>query len=187
MQPRVDEALFSVLRGRRTVHDFEPGTIPAELVLQALDAARWAPNHHRTEPWRVYLLGSQAQATIAMMNAASVRAERGERAAEIKLARWTAMPNWMVMTSPLNDDQVREREDYAACCCAAQNFMLALWSAGIGVKWTTGKVVNEPKFAETVGFNPRDEQVVGLFWYGKPARIIEQHRRDVDSFVVHVD
>ena len=33
-----------------------------------------------------------------------------------------------------------ERENYAACCCAAQNLMLYLWRQGIGVKWTTGGI-----------------------------------------------
>ncbi len=38
------------LRERRTVHVFKPAVPPLEIITQAVDLARWAPNHHRTEP-----------------------------------------------------------------------------------------------------------------------------------------
>lgn len=174
-----------VLRERRTVHDFRPEAVPESLVERALELARWAPNHHRTEPWRFYLLGPRARAAIAELNAGLVAARQGERAAEIKLKRWQAVPGWLVMTSSASVDALREQEDYAACCCAAQNFMLALWSAGVGVKWTTGAVVREAGFADIVGLDPLAERVVGLFWYGWPAGpLTEQQRRPLDACLV---
>lgn len=186
--PSERAALLKALRERRTVHDFLAEPVPEALIEEALDCARWAPNHHRTEPWRVYLLGARARTAIAHANAALVAAARGERAAEIKRDRWLAMPGWLVMTSPLSaDDALREREDYAACCCAAQNFMLALWAAGVGVKWTTGKIVSTAEFAAAVGFDSDAEQVVGLFWYGWPATVIDQHRRPVSAFLSRVE
>ena len=57
-------------------------------------------------------------------------------------------------------------EDYAACCCAAQNLMLYLWSLDIGVKWSTGGVIKHPDFSQIVGMDPQQETPVGLFWYG---------------------
>lgn len=181
-------AVLKALRERRTVHDFLADPVPDTLIEEALDCARWAPNHHRSEPWRVFLLGPRAQAAIAHANAALVAAKRGERAAEIKRERWLAMPGWLVMTSPINaDDALREREDYAACCCAAQNFMLALWAAGVGVKWTTGEVVTTAGFAATVGFDRDTERAVGLFWYGWPATVVEQRRRPLSAFLSRVE
>lgn len=184
----VDPAgLNRLLRERRTVHDFRPEPVPEAVVMDALEAARWAPNHHRSEPWRVYRLGPQAQRAVAELNAELVLAARGERAAEVKLRRWLEMPGWLVMTVARSDDALRAREDYAACCCAAQNFMLSLWGAGVGAKWTTGDVVREPRFATIVGFDPGEQEVVGLFWYGWPATVGEQHRRPVASFLTSVD
>ncbi len=180
-------AVNRVLRERRTVHEFTAEPVADDILSAALETMRWAPNHHRTEPWRVYLLGPRAQHTIAEMNAAMVLATHGERAAEVKLARWMAMPGWLVITSPLSDDALREQEDYAACCCAAHNLMLSLWAAGVGAKWTTGAVVRAAAFAECVGFDPHAEQVVGLFWYGWPARVGEQQRREPEHFVTRVD
>ena len=41
-----------LVRARRTIHDFRKESAPPALVRKALDLARWAPNHHLTEPWR---------------------------------------------------------------------------------------------------------------------------------------
>ncbi|MGR8920774.1 MAG: nitroreductase family protein [Gammaproteobacteria bacterium] len=181
------EALNQLLRERRTVHDFTDAPVPAGALEAALEVARWAPNHHRTEPWRVYALGPRAQREIALLNADRVRAARGDRAAEVKLKRWLAMPGWFVMNVVRSDDPLRAQEDYAACCCAAQNLMLSLWGAGLGSKWTTGAVVRTPEFSDIVGFDPAAEDVVGLFWFGWPAAVGEQRRRPVEDFLTYVD
>ena len=180
-------AILRAVRQRRTVHDFEQRPVPPAIVDEALEAARWAPNHHRTEPWRFYLLGEKAQQAIADRNAEIVAAARGERVAEVKRRRWLEMPGWLVMTVSRSDETLRAQEDYAACCCAAQNLMLALWAAGIGMKWTTGAVVRTSAFARIVGFDERAERVVGLFWYGYPATVTEQQRRPVESFLTRVE
>lgn len=176
-----------VLRSRRTVHDFKPDSVPEALVVDAIEAARWAPNHHRTEPWHFYILGEKPRARIAELNAELVRDAKGERAAAVKLKRWNAMPGWLVLTCVHSDEAVRSREDYAACCCAAQNLMLYLWAQGVGVKWTTGRVVTQDAFYSAAGIAQDREYVVGLFWYGWPATIIEQHRKPVDALIDRID
>ena len=139
-------AVHGVLRARRTVHDFHPEPVPDASSEQAIELACWAPNHHRTEPWHFYLLGPRTRAALAQLNAAQVRATRGERAAEIKEQRWMAMPGWLLLTCDRNAERIREQEDYAACCCAAQNLLLALWAQGVGVKWSTGEVTRSDAF-----------------------------------------
>ncbi len=180
-------ALNEIIRGRRTVHDFQPEPVPDFVILDALEAARWAPNHHRTEPWRVYLLGPLVQKKISALNAELVQRKQGEKAAAIKLKRWNAVPGWLLLTSLRNADPQREREDYAACCCMAQNLMLTLWAAEVGCKWTTGAVTNMPELAQLVGFDPALEVVVGLFWYGRALSVPDQHRRAAANFLVRVD
>ena len=181
------EDIKAIIRARRTVHEFTDQPVPDHLMEQAFEILRWAPNHHRTEPWRIYRLGSTVQRQIAELNAQMVRDKRGEKAAEIKLKRWLQMPGWLLLNCVRSDDQLRQQEDYAACCCAAQNMMLALWQDGVGMKWTTGDVVRRPEFSSLVGFDQNLEKVVGLFWYGYPAQIIDQHRAAPETFVSHVD
>lgn len=182
-----DTAAVSVaIRARRTVHDFRPQIPPRDLILEAVEHARWAPNHHRTEPWHFHLLSPAAAQRISELNADLERAKQGERAAAAKRQRWMTMPGWLVMTCARNADEIREREDYAACCCAAQNLMLYLWTRGIGVKWSTGAVTRDPKFYSTLGLDASACRVVGLFWYGYPAVIPEQQRKPLAAIVSEV-
>ena len=43
--------IASTIRSRRTVKQFTNKNVDSDLILKAIDLARWAPNHHLTEPW----------------------------------------------------------------------------------------------------------------------------------------
>jgi len=173
-------AVRAALRGRRTVNDFEP-ELPEDWeasLRRAVEAAALAPNHRRTEPWRFYLLSRERALAVSELNAALVEAKKGPEAAATKLERWSAVPGWLVVTqtpAPKRDAPGdlagREREDYAACCCAVQNLCLALHSEGIGTKWTTGPVNFHEGFAAAAGLPSSDEYVVGTVWFGKAAKL----------------
>ncbi|MGD9600552.1 MAG: nitroreductase [Gammaproteobacteria bacterium] len=173
------DPLIRLLGARRTIHDFAPAEVSRARVIEAIEAACWAPNHHRTEPWRFYLLSREIGLQVADLNAELVRAKKGDEAADAKRRRWREMPGWLVLTCTRGDDAAREREDYAACCCAAQNLALALWVHGIGTKWGTGTVTRDPRFLALIGADPAREFVVGLFWYGFPAAVPRQVRKPV--------
>jgi nitroreductase len=51
----VDDAI----RARRTIKAYAPQPVPRETLEELLDLARWAPNHHLTNPWRFRVLGPQ--------------------------------------------------------------------------------------------------------------------------------
>ena len=167
------DAAGRLLRERRTIHLFAPHPPPRSLLLAALDAARFAPNHRLTEPWRFHLLGPETALAVARLNAELVAAKRGEQAGAAKLERWRTMPGWLVITQHVAgiDDSLRRREDYAACACTAYAAMLQLWTHGIGMKWATGPVTRHERFYELLGIDAAEEQVVGLFWYGYPAEV----------------
>lgn len=175
-----------ILRERRTVHDFTEDSPPPEVISQAVDLARWAPNHHRTEPWHFYLLDRASGLRIADLNADIVTQKKGEKIAGIKHKRWAQMPGWMVVSCDIGDDEIRRREDYAACCCAVQNMAVYLWEQGIGMKWTTGEVTRDQRFFNLVGMDYDKVYAVGLFWYGYPASIPTQHRKPVAEVLTHV-
>jgi nitroreductase len=179
-------SIAALITSRRTIHDFQPDLPPPALIHDAIDAARWAPNHRLTEPWHFYLLGPETAAAIADLNADLIAASGDAAGAAKKRARWRAVPGWLVLSCDRSDDPEREREDYAACCCAAQNLMLYLWSVGIGVKWTTGKVLQDPRFHELIWVDPARERVVGIFWYGYPADVPVTARKPVEGILVHL-
>lgn len=157
----------NIIKSRRTIHNFQADPIPPEnIILQAMEHAVWAPNHHATEPWQFYLIGDEMKKQICQLNAEITRQTRGDDAAEKKLKRWMEVPGWLVLTSLVSKNAIRAQEDYAACCCVAQNLMLYLWEQEIGVKWTTGLITRHKDFYKLLQINSDEEVIVGLFWYG---------------------
>lgn len=180
------EGIGRVLRERRTVHDFSQDLPPVKTITQAVDLARWAPNHHRTEPWHFFVLDRDIGCRVADLNAELVSQKKGEKIAAIKRKRWAEMPGWMVVSCQRSNDEIRLREDYAACCCAVHNMAIYLWDEGIGMKWTTGEVTRDRRFFELVGMDYDRAYVVGLFWYGYPASVPTQHRKPISDVLTHV-
>ncbi len=172
-----------VLLGRRTINLFLQTPVPKSLVRHAIEAATWAPNHHVTEPWTFYLLGKDTIAACLDLVRDIVTEKKDASVAEFKAARWAEKPGWLVVTCRQSDDELREREDYAACSAAIQNLMLYLWKAGVGTKWTTGDITRDPRFRDLVGIGG-DESVVALLWYGYPKVTPDQSRKPIGDVIV---
>ena len=177
------QTVADVIRQRRTIHSFRPESPPRQIVLDAIESARWAPNHKHTEPWMFHLLGPETVDAIVALNAELAAKKKGPKAAEAKRRRWSEVPGWLAVTCAQSDDALRSEEDYAACCCAVQNLSLVLWSQGIGLKWSTGDVVRHNEFYRLLGIDPAERRVVGLFWYGYPEQIPEQKRKPVEEII----
>ncbi len=179
----IPAAVAEVLRQRRTVGAFEPDLPPAAIVDAAIELATWAPNHKKTEPWRFLKLGPQTASAVVELNTRLIAEKKGPEAAEPKRKQWSRVPGWLVVTCPLSTDAMLQEEDYAACCCAIQNLSLALWSAGVGTKWSTGDVTRHPEFFRLLGLDATQVRVVGLIWYGYPQAIPQQSRMAVSEVV----
>lgn len=170
-----------VLRGRRTVDQYIQTPVPDELVREAIEVATWAPNHYVSEPWRFILPGKETVKRIVDLCSEMVSAEKGAELGEHKRNAWCEKPGWLVITCQRNADELREREDYAACCAATQNLMLYFWKAGVGSKWTTGPITRDPRFFEIIDIDEADAFVVGMLWFGYPKITPTQSRQDIDK------
>ncbi|MDH3586699.1 MAG: nitroreductase [Gammaproteobacteria bacterium] len=170
-----------VIRGRRTINLYLQTPVPRELVREAIEAATWAPNHHVTEPWHFYLLGSETIERCLDLCYEIVTAKKAPDAGKFKREQWSEKPGWLVVTCRRSDDDLLQREDYAACAAALQNLMLYLWKAGIGSKWTTGDITRDSRFFDIVGIDESEEVVVGMLWYGYPKITPAQKRKGLDE------
>ena len=168
-----------VLRGRRTIELFLQTPVPDELVREAIEVATWAPNHHVTEPWRFYRLGPEAISSCLDLVRDIVTAKKSAEAGEFKAKSWSQKPGWLLVTCKSSDDELLQREDFAACAAAVQNFMLYLRKAGVGSKWTTGDITRDERFADIIGFDATTEFVVGLIWFGYPKVTPSQSRKSL--------
>mgnify|MGYP002622786336 CR=1 FL=1 len=181
------QMLAERIRARRTTKLFLKQRVPRRLVLDAIEVARWAPNHHLTQPWHFYLFGPQTITKTIELLHTIVAENKGEEVAEFKAESARAIPGWLLVTCRRSDNPLTEREDYAACCCAVQNLALYLSEAGVASKWTTGLITRDERFFELLGIDPASEFVVGLIWYGYPKLLPTQSRKEVAEITTELD
>jgi nitroreductase len=170
-----------VLRGRRTIELFLHTPVPKHLLEEAIDAATWAPNHHVTEPWQFYAVGTETKERCLDLCSDIVKAKKGEKASAFKRQSWSEKPGWLVVTCRRSKDELLQQEDYAACCAAVQNLLLYLWKAGVGSKWTSGDITRDSRFLNIIGIDEAESFVVGLIWYGYPKLTPAQSRKGIDE------
>jgi nitroreductase len=175
------------MRSRRTTNLFLRQKVSRQLVLDAIELARWAPNHHLTEPWHFYLLGDEMIAASARLIGAIVSEKKNAELGEFKAKSAAVIPGWLLLTCKKSDDELQQQEDYASCCCAAQNLTLYLSEAGVAAKWTSGLVTRDQRFFDLLNIDSDKEFIVGLFWFGYPRILPEQSRKDVASIVTELD
>jgi nitroreductase len=167
------------IRSRRTTKLFLKQQVSRKLIHEAIEVARWAPNHHLTEPWHFYLLGEETIRGAVELTRIVVTEKKDAKIGEFKAQSAAQMPGWLVVTCNKSDDELLQREDYASCCCAVQNLLLYLSEAGVASKWTTGPITRDQRFFDLLGVDSDKAFVVGLFWYGYPKMLPEQSRKDV--------
>ena len=164
----------TALRERRSVNALR-ADVPSRAVIQRiLDAAVWAPNHHLTEPWRFDVLTGQARRTMGESVAQAVGRDadlndplvRGEiKSCRTRLER---APVVIVVSQVVDADPVTALEDYAACCCATQNLMLAAHSDGLATKWRTGAMTDYPAAKNFLGLR-KEDRIVAYVYVGYPS------------------
>ena len=144
----VDEAI----RSRRTNKVYGPAPVPRETLEQLFELARWAPNHHLTNPWRFRVLGPTALQ----------RLKEADPGGAAKLDR---APTLVVMSVALSGDPERDVEDRDAAACAAYITMLAAHARGLASYWRTPFALRTAEGRAAVGIGD-DEQVLGLLHLG---------------------
>ena len=169
---RVSEAI----RSRRVVRSYHPEPVPREQLERILEAARWAPNHRQTEPWRFRVLGPPAYARLLQ---AAGSTEPDVREGEPTLVVASYVPS---VTSE------HAWEDEQAAACAVYAVLLQAREEGLASFWRTSGLVRSDAGREALGI-PEDERVIGMLHFGEaddePAGLPE--RRPVEQYVTFLD
>ncbi len=175
------------IRSRRTTKLFLKQPVDHKLILDAIEVARWAPNHHLTEPWHFHLLGPAKIAECVQLTRTVVTELKGAKLGEFKAEAHAAIPGWLVVTCKTSGEALQQREDYASCACAVQNLMLYLSEAGVATKWATGAITRDARFFDLLQLSEQDVMVVGIIWYGYAKITPQQKRSDIRQFVTETD
>jgi nitroreductase len=143
------------IRSRRTHKSFGPEPVPPETLDELLELARWAPNHHRTNPWRFRVVGPE---TLERLKEAAGPAE----APKLDRARTLVLAS-CVLTGDLEQDE----EDLCATACAIYAVLLGAHASGLAGYWRTPRVLRTRAGRQAVGL-PDGERFVGLVHLGSP-------------------
>ena len=163
--------LTELAAARRTYKEFGAEPVERETLLALLDVARFAPNHHLTQPWRFRVLGPETLAAL--------RACAGESEAK-KLER---APTLVVATARLSGEVVQDEEDVCATAAAITLVLLAATEAGVATYWRTPGILRTARGREAAGV-PDGERVLGLLHFGAPVREpAARERADASQYV----
>lgn len=158
---------------RKTVNFFDKTAVSDNVLRRAVECAISSPSigGRLSERWGFVHLGPSAIEKVAQLKS-EMLAKSEREGAELEGAEFTPeilrdIPGWCVITTELTpNDKIAELEDYAATCCAIQNFMNSMWAEGVGTKWTSGPVTRTDAFAALAGVDTSRARVVGCIWYG---------------------
>lgn len=146
--------LQDALRTRRTIKKYRPEPVPREQLERILEAARWAPCHRLTQPWRFRVVGPTALARLAHV--------AGDGAKKLMRAPTLVVASYVPSPLPLH-----AAEDEQAASCAIFATLLAARDEGLASYWRTPKIFNDPAGRAAVGL-PDEERVLGLLHFGQP-------------------
>lgn len=167
----------AAIAARRTIRAFHPEPIEREVITRLLDAAVQAPNHRRSAPWRFFVVDRPGrrrdtlaelarEATLAKVSPGPPDAAALDRAGK-RYHEVRTTPLIVLAYSTPGRGPFETRENYAAVCCAVQNFSLAAVEEGLASGWSTGGLAGHPRLAEVVGAET-DWDLVGILYVGRP-------------------
>lgn len=167
--------LVDAIRTRRTHKAYGPDAVDRATLEELLALARWAPNHHLTNPWRFRVLGPAALGRL--------KAAAGPEAA----AKLDRAPTLVAVSTVRDADPLVFEEDLLAAGCAAYVVLLAAHDRGLVGYWRTPAVLREPAGRAALGIGA-DEHPIGLLHLGTPRQEVRApERAPVEDVVEFLD
>jgi nitroreductase len=152
------------IRTRRTHKAYGREPIDRDTLGELLELARWAPNHHLTNPWRFRVVGPE---TLARLKEAA-----GPEAA----AKLDRAPTLVVASVKQTGDELQDEEDMLAGGVAAYIVLLAAHARGLVGYWRTPGVLRTPEGRAAAGLGD-DEHFIALLHLGHPRQDKEPPER----------
>jgi nitroreductase len=143
-----------LIRTRRTQKAYEPGPVDPETLDELFELARWAPNHHLTNPWRFRVVGPRALEGL--------KTAAGRESAR-KLDR---APTLVAASVVQSGEAVADDEDFAAGACACFIVLLGAHARGLDGYWRTPEVLRTAEGRAACGIAD-GEKVLGLLHLGR--------------------
>ncbi len=154
-----------------------------EQIERILEAATHAPNHHKVEPWRFFVLGGKTRVELGEIMRASLAARMEETTSDKARALLDKERN-KPLRSPIvivvaaehpTQPKVLDIENVEAVAAAVENMLLTIEEMGLAAQWRTGDAAYDPRVKQWLGLAPEDH-IVAFLYLGYPAiPHIERH------------
>jgi nitroreductase len=170
--------LEKAIRTRRTHKAFGAESVDADVLDGLFELARWAPNHHLTNPWRFRVLGPQARESLMRL------AEATQPGSAVKLQR---APTLVSVSAHLTGEPAQDREDLLATAVAAYIVLLGAHARGLAGYWRSVPLLEDRRGREILRLAAA-EAAVGLLYLGRPLQ--EQRvpeRAPIAEFVTYLE
>ncbi len=166
--------VFEAIRTRRSMGDVGDAMPSREAIERILDAATWAPNHHRVEPWHFFVLTGDARKRLGEVDAALTseslppHVSDAHRETVLELQRAKALRAPVIIAATVarpETSKVIYIENVAAVAAGVQNLLLAAHADGLAAKWRTGALAYAPAAKRLFGLED-DQHILGFIHIG---------------------
>jgi coenzyme F420-0:L-glutamate ligase/coenzyme F420-1:gamma-L-glutamate ligase len=193
MRMSTDIRFWQVLKERRSVRDYRPGTLPPRLIDRVLEAALLAPSAHNRQPWRFAVLTTpEAKEKLARAMGERWREDlAGDGLAPEEIVkrsheRLTGSPCLIVACLTMADMPVYADERRAqvervmavqSVAAALQNLLLAAHALGLGACWRCAPLYCPEVVVEALDL-PEDWEPQAIITLGYPGQPGERKGRE---------
>ena len=147
-----------------------------EQIEQLLEAAIHAPNHHKVEPWRFFVLAGKARNELGEIMASSL-ATRLQETMGAKTQTVLDKERNKPLRSPIvivvasehpTAPNIVDIENVEATAAAVQNMLLVAEELGLACMWRTGDAAQDAHIKQWLGLSTEDT-IVAFLYVGYPA------------------
>ena len=147
-----------------------------EQIERLLEAATHAPNHHKAEPWRFFVLAGKARNELGEIMASSLVTRLQETMGEKTQAMLDKERNKplrspiviVVATEHSTSANVMDIENIEATAAAVQNMLLVGEEMGLACMWRTGDAAYDPHVKQWLSL-ANEDFIVAVLYVGYPA------------------
>jgi len=189
MQVKREMSVFDIIKSRRSIGKMTEERPAHRQIERLLEAATHAPNHHKVEPWRFFVLAGDARKELSEVMAGAL-AERLREKPNEKGEAILAKERTKLLRSPVvivvaaeqpRQPKVMAIENIEAVAAAVENMLLTAEEMGLACMWRTGDAAYDARVKQWLGLEPQDA-IVAFLYVGFPAIAkVERHPRSFEE------
>lgn len=175
--------IFEIMKSRRSVNRMTTAMPTRAQITRILEAATYAPNHYKVEPWKFFVISGKAREALGDVMAEAQAARLGDTTdkkaqALIQKERYKPLLAPVIIAVAVERPQLaweREIENIAATSAAVQNMLLMAQELGLASLWRTGDAAYDPHVKAWFGLAEHDHIVAFVYLGFAACQLPERH------------